>query len=485
MRVLSRSPSLSLSLSLSLASLARSQVDIRIRVKGGGYTSQIYAIRQAIAKSIVAFYQKFVDEESKNGVKNLLLSYDRSLLVADPRRCEPKKFGGPSARSRYQKSYRECWGSCCCCGRLRGTSLTLLVLPLLAAARLNEVRARTRRKRWSSSCARAAWVLRQRGAAVVGASSPSSLAADLQLGHKLDGRGLCAHVRVDNVWREVAYLGESVKLKDFGLVRARQHDTKQPSGKARFAERRGLATRRSVPDDVRRWGSERLRPHHTNMKKCREANRNGLAQLPFLIDRRQPFAALRSLRAFVVLAAPARACSRAATPARAHPQPADQIGLVLSPQRQLALSRPAAPAQTRSRDAASRRWRSRPGRGFSSGSFSARGPTSARSWPAAAARAWSRGERQALIGVRDGAGKLKCVLVERPATLTGSSASCGARRRPAFVFSGWDAARSARRRSVPPWRAAPPPGLLLACLASALTHQCQRLGGWSFFSCRS
>ena len=29
-------------------------VDIRVRVKGGGYTAQIYAIRQAIAKAIVA-----------------------------------------------------------------------------------------------------------------------------------------------------------------------------------------------------------------------------------------------------------------------------------------------------------------------------------------------------------------------------------------------------------------------------------------------
>lgn len=83
-----------------------SKVDIRIRVKGGGYTSQIYAIRQAIAKSLVAFYQKYVDEESKKEIKNLLLQYDRSLLVADPRRCEPKKFGGPSARARFQKSYR-------------------------------------------------------------------------------------------------------------------------------------------------------------------------------------------------------------------------------------------------------------------------------------------------------------------------------------------------------------------------------------------
>jgi small subunit ribosomal protein S16e len=33
-------------------------VDIRVRVSGGGYTAQIYAIRQAIAKAIVAFYQK-------------------------------------------------------------------------------------------------------------------------------------------------------------------------------------------------------------------------------------------------------------------------------------------------------------------------------------------------------------------------------------------------------------------------------------------
>lgn len=67
---------------------------------------QIYAIRQAIAKAIVAFYQKYVDEASKREIKDVLMAYDRNLLVADPRRCEPKKFGGPSARARYQKSYR-------------------------------------------------------------------------------------------------------------------------------------------------------------------------------------------------------------------------------------------------------------------------------------------------------------------------------------------------------------------------------------------
>jgi small subunit ribosomal protein S16e len=63
-------------------------------------------VRQAIAKGIVAFYQKYVDEQSKRDIKETLVQYDRSLLVADPRRCEPKKFGGRGARARFQKSYR-------------------------------------------------------------------------------------------------------------------------------------------------------------------------------------------------------------------------------------------------------------------------------------------------------------------------------------------------------------------------------------------
>jgi len=47
-----------------------------------------------------------VDEAAKKEIKEILVQYDRTLLVADPRRCEPKKFGGPGARARYQKSYR-------------------------------------------------------------------------------------------------------------------------------------------------------------------------------------------------------------------------------------------------------------------------------------------------------------------------------------------------------------------------------------------
>ena len=81
-------------------------LDLRIRVKGGGHVSQMYAVRQAIAKAIVAYYQKCVDEQSKKELKDALLAYARPLLVADPRRMEPKKFGGRGARARFQKSYR-------------------------------------------------------------------------------------------------------------------------------------------------------------------------------------------------------------------------------------------------------------------------------------------------------------------------------------------------------------------------------------------
>ena len=56
--------------------------------------------------SQVAYYAKYVDEHSKNLLKSALVAFDRTLLVADPRRCEPKKFGGKGARARFQKSYR-------------------------------------------------------------------------------------------------------------------------------------------------------------------------------------------------------------------------------------------------------------------------------------------------------------------------------------------------------------------------------------------
>ncbi|KAK6113386.1 Ribosomal protein S9/S16 family protein [Brugia pahangi] len=77
-------------------------VDIRVRVNGGGHVAQIYAIRQALAKAIVAYYQKFVDEQSKKNLKN---SWYRMIVICwwQPRRREPKKC---LVQARYQKSYR-------------------------------------------------------------------------------------------------------------------------------------------------------------------------------------------------------------------------------------------------------------------------------------------------------------------------------------------------------------------------------------------
>ncbi|CAG8697446.1 10493_t:CDS:2, partial [Acaulospora colombiana] len=71
-----------------------SAIDIRVRVSGGGHTSQIYAIRQAIGKAAVAYWMKYYDASHALSLKKSLVDYDRSLVIADPRRMEPKKFGG-------------------------------------------------------------------------------------------------------------------------------------------------------------------------------------------------------------------------------------------------------------------------------------------------------------------------------------------------------------------------------------------------------
>uniref|UniRef100_A0A8C7WZ74 Small ribosomal subunit protein uS9 n=1 Tax=Oryzias sinensis TaxID=183150 RepID=A0A8C7WZ74_9TELE len=81
-------------------------VDIRVRVKGGGHVAQVYGKITTRHEVLARCFPKYVDEASKKEIKDILIQYDRTLLVADPRRCESKKFGGPGARARYQKSYR-------------------------------------------------------------------------------------------------------------------------------------------------------------------------------------------------------------------------------------------------------------------------------------------------------------------------------------------------------------------------------------------
>merc|ERR1719167_1140307 len=83
-----------------------SGLDIEIKVSGGGSISQMYAVRMAISRAIVTYYERFVDEASKRELKTVLLNYDKSLLVVDTRKALPKKAGGKGARGRFRMSFR-------------------------------------------------------------------------------------------------------------------------------------------------------------------------------------------------------------------------------------------------------------------------------------------------------------------------------------------------------------------------------------------
>ena len=76
-----------------------SDVDIDVNVRGGGFMGQAEAARMAIARALVTWFKG-------SSVRDILQSYDRTMLTGDPRRKEPKKVGGPGARRKKQKSYR-------------------------------------------------------------------------------------------------------------------------------------------------------------------------------------------------------------------------------------------------------------------------------------------------------------------------------------------------------------------------------------------
>ena len=74
-------------------------IEMDVEVKGGGFMGQAEAARTAIARGLV-------DWTGNEGLKDIYLDYDRSLLVSDVRQKEPKKFGAKGARAHRQKSYR-------------------------------------------------------------------------------------------------------------------------------------------------------------------------------------------------------------------------------------------------------------------------------------------------------------------------------------------------------------------------------------------
>jgi small subunit ribosomal protein S9 len=74
-------------------------VNISVNVNGGGAMGQAQAARTAIANALTLYFEEM-------NLRQKFIEIDRSLVIEDTRRVEPKKFRGPKARARFQKSYR-------------------------------------------------------------------------------------------------------------------------------------------------------------------------------------------------------------------------------------------------------------------------------------------------------------------------------------------------------------------------------------------
>jgi small subunit ribosomal protein S9 len=75
------------------------QLDMDIKTSGGGYMGQAEAARMAVANALLKWTKS-------THLRTVFTEYDRTMIVGDSRSKEPKKFGGPGARAKKQKSYR-------------------------------------------------------------------------------------------------------------------------------------------------------------------------------------------------------------------------------------------------------------------------------------------------------------------------------------------------------------------------------------------
>ncbi|MDE1861962.1 MAG: 30S ribosomal protein S9 [Thaumarchaeota archaeon] len=91
----------------------RNKVDLAVKVSGGGFMGQSYASAVAISRALTGWTKTRKEPKDhpftksvREDLKKKISEYDKHLLSGDDRRKEPKKFGGPGARRRKQKSYR-------------------------------------------------------------------------------------------------------------------------------------------------------------------------------------------------------------------------------------------------------------------------------------------------------------------------------------------------------------------------------------------
>ncbi|MFZ0184736.1 MAG: 30S ribosomal protein S9 [Nitrosotalea sp.] len=98
---------------LEVAGDLRNKIDVSVKVKGGGFVGQSYASAIAISRAMTGWTKTRKEPKDhpltrtvREDLRKRLTEFDKHLLSGDDRRKEPKKFGGPGARRRKQKSYR-------------------------------------------------------------------------------------------------------------------------------------------------------------------------------------------------------------------------------------------------------------------------------------------------------------------------------------------------------------------------------------------
>lgn len=91
----------------------RDMVDISVRVSGGGYMGQAGAVATGISRALIGRTKSRRPPRGhplpltvREDLRAKIDAFDKYLISGDARRKEPKKFGGPGARRRKQKSYR-------------------------------------------------------------------------------------------------------------------------------------------------------------------------------------------------------------------------------------------------------------------------------------------------------------------------------------------------------------------------------------------
>ena len=98
---------------LEISGDLRNKINISVKVRGGGFMSQAYVIATGITRALIGWTKNKKEpkdhpftKSQRTNLRKKIDEFDKYLVSGDARRKEPKKFGGPGARRRKQKSYR-------------------------------------------------------------------------------------------------------------------------------------------------------------------------------------------------------------------------------------------------------------------------------------------------------------------------------------------------------------------------------------------